>query len=91
MVSKAGCGRGQGSAMNSLRSALTAVLTGPTYSQMQAKRDPEPRRCASDILTIELVQNIGQVKAESLAPGFTRIEPRIVSGLPVTRDLFRTQ
>ena len=28
MFSKAGCGRGQGSTMNSLRSALTAVLAG---------------------------------------------------------------
>jgi hypothetical protein len=62
MVSKAGCGRGQGSAINSLRSALTAVLAGPTHSKMQAKGDPESRRCASDILTTELVQNIGQVK-----------------------------
>ena len=65
MVSKAGCGRGQGSTMNSLRSALTAVLAGPTHSQMQAKGDPESRRCASDILTIELVQNIGQVSPSS--------------------------
>ena len=62
MVSKAGCGRGQGSAMNSLRSALTVVLAGLTDSKMQAKGDTESRRCASDILTIELVQNAGLVK-----------------------------
>ena len=61
MVSKAGCGRGQGSAINSLRSALTAVLAGPTHSKMQAKGDPESRRCASDILTTGLVQNTGHV------------------------------
>lgn len=39
MFSKAGCGHGQGSAMNSLRSALTAVLAGPTHPKMQAKGD----------------------------------------------------
>jgi hypothetical protein len=61
MFSRAACGRRQGSAINSLRSALTAVLAGTTNSKMQAKGDPESRRCASDILTIELVQNIGQV------------------------------
>jgi hypothetical protein len=60
MFSKAGCGRGQGFTMNSLRSALTAVLAGLSDSKMQAKGDTEPRRCASDILTIELVQNTGQ-------------------------------
>ena len=65
MVSKAGCGRGQGSAMNSLRSALTAVLARLTDPKMQAKGDTESRRCALDILTIELVQNIGQVTAYS--------------------------
>jgi len=62
MFCMAGCGRGQGSAMNSLRSALTAVLAGLTDPKMQAKGDTESRRCTSDILTIELVQNIGQVK-----------------------------
>lgn len=62
MVSKASCGPGQGSAMNSLRSALTAVLAGLTDSKMQAKGATESRRCASDILTIELVQNIGLVR-----------------------------
>ena len=45
MFSKAGCGRGQGSAMNSLRSALTAVLAGLSDSKMQAKGDTEPRHC----------------------------------------------
>ena len=47
--------------MNSLRSALTAVLAGLSDAKMQAKGDTEPRRCTSDILTIELVQNTGQV------------------------------
>jgi hypothetical protein len=61
MVSRAGCGRGQGSAINSLRSALTVVLAGPTLSKMQAKGDSESRPNASDILTTELVQNTGQV------------------------------
>jgi hypothetical protein len=61
IVSKAGCGRGQGSAINSLRSALTAVLAGPTHSTMQTKGDTESRPCVWDILTIELVQNTGQV------------------------------
>lgn len=61
MVFKGGCGRVQGSAMNSLRSALTAVLAGLTDSKMQAKGDTASRRCASDILTIELVQNTGLV------------------------------
>jgi hypothetical protein len=61
MFSKAGCGRRQGSAMNSLRSALTAVLAGLTDPKMQAKGDSESHPCASDILTIELVQNTGQV------------------------------
>ena len=65
MFCMAGCGRGQGSAMNSLRSALTAVLAGLTDPKMQAKGDTESRRCASDILTIELVQNIGQVMRRS--------------------------
>src|SRR5215471_5758541 len=65
MVSKAGCGRGQGSAMNSLRSALTAVLAGLTHSKMQAKGDTESRRSASDILTIKLVQNTGLVNPRS--------------------------
>jgi len=45
MSSKAGCGRRQGSAMNSLRSALTAVLAGLSDSKMQAKGDTEPRYC----------------------------------------------
>ena len=61
MISKAGCGRGQGSAINSLRSAWTAVLAGQSDPKMQAKGESESRRCTSDILTIELVQNIGQV------------------------------
>ena len=47
--------------MNSLRSALTAVLAGPTQPKMQAKGGFESRLYTSDILTIELVQNIGQV------------------------------
>ena len=55
--------RRQGSAMNSLRSALTAVLAGLTDSKMQAKGGIESRRCASDILTIKLVQNIGLVSS----------------------------
>jgi hypothetical protein len=62
MVSMAGCGHRQGSAMNSLRSAWTAVLAVPMRPQMQAKGASESRRCPSDILTIELVQNIGLVK-----------------------------
>ena len=66
MFSKAGCGRRQGSAMNSLRSALTAVLAGQTQPQMQAKGGFASRLCTSDILTIELVQNIGQVTPKSL-------------------------
>ena len=61
IVSKAGCGHGQGSPMNSLRSALTAVLAGTTHPLTQAKGAPESRRFASDILTIELVQNTGLV------------------------------
>ena len=61
MLSKAGCGRGQGSPINSLRSALTAVLAGPTHPQPEAKGAAESRRFASDTLTIELVQNTGLV------------------------------
>jgi hypothetical protein len=68
MFSRAGCGRRQGSAINSLRSALTAALAGPTDSKMQAKGGPESRRCASDILTIKLVQNIGQVSPLRSSP-----------------------
>jgi hypothetical protein len=69
IVSKAGCGRGQGSAMNSLRSALTAVLAGLSDPKMQAKGDTESRRCASDILTIELVQNTGLVTCTDAEQG----------------------
>jgi len=43
MVRTAGCGRGQGSAMNSLRSALTAVLAGRRDPKTQAKGDTESR------------------------------------------------
>jgi len=51
--------------MNSLRSALTAVLAGPTLPQRQAKADTEFRPCTSDILTIVLVQNTGLVSGRS--------------------------
>ena len=51
--------------MNSLRSALTAVLAGLPNPQMQAKGDPEARFSAAlsarVILSVGLVQNIGQV------------------------------
>jgi hypothetical protein len=72
IVSKAGCGRGQGSVINSLRSALTAVLAGLTHSKMQAKGDSESRRCASDILTSELVQDTGQVITDRAISGGKR-------------------
>jgi hypothetical protein len=63
--------------MNSLRSALTAVLAGPTQPKMQAKGGFESRLYTSDILSIELVQNIGQLKFVS--PKFrlrAKSEPR---------------
>ena len=72
MFSKAGCGRRQGSAMNSLRSALTAVLAGQTDPKMQAKGGFASRLCTSDILTIELVQNIGQVTRSSHFASYRR-------------------
>ena len=72
MVSMADCGRGQGSAMNSLRSAWTASSPGPSDPRRQAKGEPESRHSASDILSIELVHNTGQLTFQRLYPhGFT--------------------
>jgi len=61
MISMARLIRRQGSAMNSLCSALTALLAGPTRPPVQAKGVPESLRRTSDILAIELVQNTGLV------------------------------
>jgi hypothetical protein len=63
--------------MNSLRSALTAVLAGPAQPRMQAKGDFESRLCTSDMLTIELVQTSGSSVGTSPGrpPLFAVLEP----------------
>jgi hypothetical protein len=53
--------------MNSLRSALTPVLAGPPDPVMQTKgvsEGPFQRHCLRGILSIGLVQNIGQVTSQ---------------------------
>ena len=73
IVAKAGCGRGQGSAMNSPGSALTAVLAGLTDAYRQAKEDPELRHRASGILSIELVQ----ISGRSVTGGAGELKPHL--------------